>query len=106
MGRRGGQSENRQSFGTVREVLRTPEELFFSRSQESGECIDKYATVLRNMADNCEFRDFKDSLIRDRIVLGVTDNHVRERLLRVPDLTLEKALEISRAAEATQSQLK
>ena len=53
-----------------------------------------------------EFRDLKDSLIRDRIVLGVTDNHVRERLLRVPDLTLEKALEISRAAEATQSQLK
>ena len=58
------------------------------------------------MADNCEFRDLKDSLIRDRIVLGVTDNHVRECLLRVPDLTLEKALEISRAAEATQSQLK
>ena len=80
--------------------------LFFSRGQESGESIDKYATVLRNMADNCEFRDLKDSLIRDRIVLGVTDNHVRERLLRVPDLTLEKALEISRAAEATQSQLK
>ena len=39
------------------------------------------------MADKCEFRDLKDSLIRDRIVLGVTD-HVRERLLRVPDLTL------------------
>ena len=80
--------------------------LFFSRGQESGESIDKYATVLRNMADNCEFQDLKDSLIRDRIVLGVSDNHVRERLLRVPDLTLEKALEISRAAEATQSQLK
>ena len=80
--------------------------LFFPRGQESGESIDKYATVLRNMADNCEFRDLKDSLKRDRIVVGVTDNHVRERLLRVPDLTLEKALEISRAAEATQSQLK
>ena len=31
---------------------------------------------------------------------------MRERLLRAPDLTLEKTLEISRAAEATQSQLK
>lgn len=29
--------------------------LFFSRGQESGESIDKYATVLRNMADNREF---------------------------------------------------
>ena len=41
---------------------------FFSRGQESGEPIDKYATVLRNMADSCEFQDFKDnSLTRDRI---------------------------------------
>ena len=77
-----------------------------SRGQESGEPIDKYATVLRNMADSCEFQDLKDSLIRDRIVFGIADNNVRERLLRVPDLTLNKALEIARAAEATQSQLK
>ena len=80
--------------------------LFFSRGQERGESIDKYATVLSNMADNCEFQDLRDSLIRDRIVFGVTDNHVRERLLRVPDLTLDKALEITRVAEATQNQLK
>ena len=80
--------------------------LFFSRGQESGEPIDKYATVLRKMADSCEFQDLKDSLIRDGIVFGIADNNVRERLLRVPDLTLNKALEIARAAEATQSQLK
>ena len=80
--------------------------LFFSRGQESGEPIDKYATVLRNMTDSCEFQDLKDSLIRDRIVFGIADNNVRERLLRVPDLTLNKALKIARAAETTQSQLK
>lgn len=81
--------------------------LFFSQGQESGESIDKYATVLRNMADNYEFRDLRDSLILDRIVFGVTDHQVREQLLtRVPDLTLDKALEIARAAKATQSQLK
>ena len=80
--------------------------LLFSRGQESGEPIDKYATVLRNMADSCEFQDLKDSLIRDRIVLGIVDNNVRERLLQVPDLTLNKALEIARATETTQSQLK
>ena len=80
--------------------------LLFSRGQESGEPIDKYATVLRNMADSCEFQDLKDSLIRDRIVLGIVDNNVRERLLQVPDLTLNKALEIARATETTQRQLK
>ena len=78
--------------------------LFFPRRQESGEPI--YATVLRNMADSCELQDLKDSLICDRIVFGIADNNVREHLLRVPDLTLNKALEIAQAAEATQSQLK
>ena len=39
-------------------------------------------------------------------VFGIADNNVRERLLRVPDMTLNKALETARAAEATQSQLK
>ena len=57
------------------------------------------------MADNCEFHDLKNSLIRDRVVFGVTDNHVGEGMSRVPDLTLEKALEIARAVEATQNQL-
>ena len=80
--------------------------LFFSRGQESWEPIDKYATVLRNMAGSCQFQDLKGSLIRDHIVFGIADNNVRERLLRVSDLTLNKALEIARAVEATQSQLK
>ena len=61
-------------------------------------CYD-IITVLRKMAENCEFRDLKDSLIHDRIVLEVTDNYARERLFRVPDLTLEKAIEVSRAAD-------
>ena len=80
--------------------------IFFSRGQESREPIDKYATIPRNMADSREFQDLKDSLIRDCIVFGIADNNVRERLLRVPDLTLNKAPEIAQAAEATQSQLK
>ena len=58
------------------------------------------------MTDSCECQDLKDSLIRHSIVLGIADNKVRESLLRVPDSTLNETLEIARAAEATQSQLK
>ena len=42
--------------------------LFFSCGQESGQPIDIYATVLRNMTDSCEFQDLKDFLICDGIV--------------------------------------
>ena len=46
-------------------------------------------------------------MIRDRIVLGVSDTQLKERLLRESsDLTLEKAASLCRAAEASKTQLK
>ena len=47
------------------------------------------------MADNCEFSALKESLIR--IVYGIKYSQVKERLLRVPDLTLRKAVNTVRA---------
>ena len=79
---------------------------FFSRAQESGESIDQYAMILRKLYDICECGTLKDSLIKDRIVLGVNKTKTRERLLRVADLTLEKALDVVRSAEATEIQMK
>ena len=79
---------------------------FFSRAQESGESIDQYVTILRKLCETCEFGTLKNSLIKDRIVLGVNNTKTRERLLRVPDLTLEKALDVVRSAEATEIQMK
>ena len=48
----------------------------------------------------------KQSLIRDRLVFGIIDNSVRERLLRDPELTLQTAIERVRSAELTNAQLK
>ena len=79
---------------------------FFSRAQESGESIDQYVTILRKLCETCEFGTLKNSLTKDRIVLGVNNTKTRERLLRVPDLTLEKALDVVRSAEATEIQMK
>ena len=80
--------------------------MFFSRNQENGESIDHYVTVLKTMSNTCEFGDLKESLIRDRVVFGIQDNSVRERLLRDPDLTLQTAIEKVRSAELTNAQLK
>lgn len=46
---------------------------FFSRAQESDEIIDQYVTVLRKISETCEFVTLKNSLIEDRIVLGIND---------------------------------
>ena len=57
-------------------------------------------------AQTCQFQDLKDGLIRDRVVCGITCDKIRSRLLKEPDLTLQKAIDIGRANEATVTQMK
>ena len=52
------------------------------------------------------FRDITDDLIRDRVVVGLNSNDVRERLFRERDLTLDSALDIIRAIETAAEQQK
>ena len=79
---------------------------FGKLTQAVGETIDAFVTTLRLQAKNCEFGDQEESLIRDRVVIGCADHRVQERLLREPDLTLQKVMQICRAAEATRDQIK
>ena len=81
--------------------------LFNSRQQEPGESFDRYVTALRQIADKCAFGAITpDDLLRDRIIFGIADNKVRERLLREPELNLSKTLDICRASEMSQAQIK
>ena len=77
---------------------------FFMRAQLPNESIDEYATELRSRAQSCEFSSLKDSLIMDRIICGILDDGLRERLLRQENLTLDKTLVVCRAAEQTRAQ--
>lgn len=80
---------------------------FNNRKQEPGESISAYVTELRVIAKNCAHNEITpDEILRDRLVLGVRDEKLRERLLRVNDLTLTKAVDICKASEQTSQQLK
>lgn len=72
---------------------------FFTRVQHEGETIDQYLTDLKIKASACEFGDQLESLLRDRIVLGVLDKKLQENLLKEAEITLEKAMNICRASE-------
>ncbi|XP_063955560.1 uncharacterized protein K02A2.6-like [Lytechinus pictus] len=77
---------------------------FFTRCQLEHESVDQYATELRSRAQSCEFSSLKESLIRDRIICGILDDGLREFLLRLDDLTLDKTLQVCRVAEQTRTQ--
>ena len=80
--------------------------MFNTRNQQVGETIDQYVADLKTKVRSCEFGVLTDSLIKDRIVCGIIDDRTRSRLLREPDLSLQKALDICRANEATKTQMK
>ena len=79
--------------------------VFNTRNQRDDETIDQYATDLKKKAKTWEFQDLKDGLIRDRIVCGIRCDKTRSRLLKEPDLNLQKAIDICRANEATITQM-
>ncbi|CAB3252642.1 unnamed protein product [Arctia plantaginis] len=56
------------------------------------------------MAVGCEFKDLRDDLVCSRLICGIRDIALSERLLREPDMRLEKAIEICRLAEMSRMQ--
>ncbi len=80
--------------------------LFNKRDQESGESIDAYVTALRSLARSCNYGAIQDSLIKDRIVVGISNNGTRKKLLQTADLTLTICMTMCRAYEQTDQQIK
>ena len=80
---------------------------FNLRGQGPGESFEQYVTALRQIALRCDFENITpDQILRDRIMFGITDNKVRDRLLREKSLTLDRTLEICRANEVSSAQQK
>ena len=85
----------------VGEVNETYERyLFNSRCQQEGEVFDKFLSDLRSLVKTCGYCDnCQESMIRDRIVLGIKDSSVQTDLLKERKLTLDKCIDICKAAE-------
>ena len=77
------------------------------REQQEGESIDQYVAELRILAQLCNVCNcLHDSLIRDRIALGIKDSRARKRLLQQQQLTLQRCIDVCKASEASNTQIK
>ena len=77
---------------------------FNNRNQDAGESIDTYASILRSLTDTCNFGTLKEEVIRERIVCGVRDSNLRKKLLKVPERTLKKCIDMCCSTEAMSAQ--
>jgi len=53
---------------------------FNKRSQQPSEKIEEFIHALHHLADRCHYGTLRDELIRDRIVVGVRDDKLSEKL--------------------------
>ena len=52
--------------------------MFFMRNQESGESFNNYLTALKTLSATCGFGNLNDSLIKDRIVCGISNPFIKK----------------------------
>ncbi|KAL5467494.1 hypothetical protein EMCRGX_G031729 [Ephydatia muelleri] len=79
---------------------------FYRRSQLVGESVADFVAELRRLARNCQFGDFLDEALRDRLVCGLQNEAIQRRLLTEAKLTFAGALELAKAQEAAELQAK
>ncbi len=77
---------------------------FNRRRQNAGEKANDFITALFKLADTCDYGTLKDELIRDRLVVGISDSRLCETLQKDADLTLEKAIATVRQSEQVREQ--
>lgn len=79
---------------------------FYRREQSEGESFDAFLRDIKMLVKPCEFNDQQDNMLRDKIVLGISNREVQERLLRTSNLTLAKAVDICRSVEISKMQVR
>ncbi|XP_064479747.1 uncharacterized protein K02A2.6-like [Ornithodoros turicata] len=79
--------------------------IFNTMVQKPGQSIDDFATELLHQAERCDFGDKKDRLVGDRIIVGLRDPALKERLFRESTTSLDKIIATCNAAEISKQQV-
>ena len=73
--------------------------LFNSRTRQREESVATFVNELRGIASKCEYGLQLNEHLRDRLVAGVNNDRIQQRLLQKPGLTFQTALTICLAME-------
>ena len=56
--------------------------LFFSRKQKKGETVEQFYSILKELAENCDFENREEAIIRDIFITNMLDDDIQRELLR------------------------
>ena len=79
--------------------------VFHSRQQQPNENVEAFVRALYELAEHAGFGGDKDDAIRDRLVVGLRERELSEKLQFLPQLTLKDAIQQARQYELVKNQL-
>ncbi|UYV76843.1 K02A2.6-like [Cordylochernes scorpioides] len=106
MNGRYGSKDFKESLQDFQRKVRMSKAKFNRRSQGESEPVEEFITNLYVLAENCNYGILKEEMIRDRLVVGVKNFNLSEKLQLESELTLEKAIQIVRQSESVKNQQK
>lgn len=77
---------------------------FNLRKQKEDETAQEYISTIIELAKQCKYRDLENELVRDKLVVGIRDEKLSEKLQLDGTLTLEKAIETITQAERVKNE--
>ena len=72
--------EKLDSFFDVRKNVIFERARFNQRHQRENESVEEFITSLFSLAEHCDYKDATEEMIRDRIVVGIRDKALSEKL--------------------------
>ena len=73
---------------------------FHRRNQSPDESIADYVAELRRLSTNCDFGNYLEEALRDRLVCGLRSEVTQKQLLTEADLTFTRAVDVAKSVEA------
>ena len=68
--------------------------VFFSRKQNKGETVEHLYSIIKELAENCDFESPEEVIIRDIFITNILDDDIQRELLR-DTVDPKKALSIA-----------
>ena len=90
-------------FGKQRNVIYDRAK-FNSRLQQEGESVEDFIYHVNALADHCGYGLLRDEMVCDRIVVGIQDAKLSQKLHMDPELNLEEATKLVRESKAIKLQ--
>ena len=69
--------------------------VFFSRKQKKGETVEQFYSILKELAENCDFENREEAIIREIFITNMFDDDIQRELLRdtvEPEMALSIAV--------------